>query len=98
MRRKRAYLISILTFILGTLTSILIIGLDNNILSTILVINFFVAWIVYAFAPMIISSIYFRRNRTSINLGVADDDERLRAPDFPPTGRIRERDKDADPF
>ncbi|MBV6419629.1 MAG: hypothetical protein DAHOPDDO_00852 [Ignavibacteriaceae bacterium] len=98
-RRKKAYLVSILTFIVGSLISLMIFGWqDDEILRNISIINLIVAGLVYSFTPMIISQLYFKRNWTSVILGVRDDDELLRAPDFPPTGRVRERDKDADPI
>lgn len=97
-RKRKAYIASAFTFILGSIISLLVFGWsDNGILQIIVTINFIAAIVVYLFAPMMISQVYYKRNKTSIILGVKDDDEILRAPDFPPTGRVRERDKDADP-
>jgi len=97
-RKRKAYIVSAFTFIVGTIISLLVFGwADNEVVGKIFTINLIISMLVYSFAPMMISQMYFQRNRTSVDLGVADDDERLRAPDFPPTGRIRERDKDADP-
>ena len=98
-RKKKAYLVSILTFFIGSLISLLMFSLsDTEVLRKIIGINAIVAGFVYAITPMVINTLYFQRNRTSIELGVIDDDQQLRALDFPPTGRIRERDKDADPI
>ena len=97
-RKKKAYFVSALTFFIGSFISLLIFGWnDTEVFRKIFIINAIVAIFVYALAPMMISALYFQRNKTSLHLGVADDDQQLRAPDFPPTGRIRERDKDADP-
>lgn len=98
-RRKKAFTISTFTFIFGSLISLLIFGWkDTEIRDKILLINSIVAVIIYAILPMVISILYLKRNRTSLKLGVIDDDEHLKAPDFPPTGRVRKRDKDADSY
>jgi hypothetical protein len=94
-RRSIAMRISILIFIVGTFIS-LIFGIKDYM--KIVGINGFIAMISYAFLPAIISYRYYRSKKTSLLLGVADDEQVLRAPDFPPTGRVRDRNKDADPY
>lgn len=91
-RRKLSIWISLGIFVVSALTSLLF-GLKDY--EKIITINGFIAMLAYAFLPWIISYRYFKSKKTSLQLEVADDDERLRAPDFPPTGRMRERDKDA---
>lgn len=97
-RRWRSRWISLGLFIVTAGFSLLIIGIDNiDKVGSAIAICGLVSLIAYAFLPGIISFQYIRAKRTSFELGVKDDDEELRAPDFPPTGRVRERDKDAEP-
>jgi hypothetical protein len=92
-RASIAMWLSLLIFVLGASTSLLFGVADYK---KLIFINGLIAMISYAFLPMIISYRYYRAKKTSELLGVNDDDAILRAPDFPPTGRVRERNKDAD--
>ena len=95
-RRRKALIYSIIVFVLLSLITILSVGLVKS--ENFLKVYFFIALFLYTILPMIFTIKYMISKRTSLELGVKDDDELLRAPDFPPTGKIRERDKDADPY
>lgn len=97
-RRKKALKFSLITFLFGVGVSFLVFSWsDQKIVETIVIVNLIIASILYGITPAILSILYFRRNKTSLILGVADDDQLLQSPDFPPTGRVRKKDKDADP-
>ena len=97
-RRRKAFWISVLIFILCSISGVLIVGVNNiEAIQKAVAISTGISFLAYAFLPLIISYRYTQLKKTSLILEVQDDDEILKAPDFPPTGRVRERNKDADP-
>jgi hypothetical protein len=97
-RKKKAYIFSLGTFIVGVILSFLIFGWDDEGLNKkIFLINGFFGLLLYGIGPGLITAIYLKANRTSLKLGVSDDDQRLRSPGYPFKERVRDRDKDADP-
>ncbi|MFD1553987.1 hypothetical protein DNU06_16965 [Putridiphycobacter roseus] len=95
-RKKKSIWISLLIFIFSTLISIPFLEIEHY--SFAVAFAGLTAFLAYSSLPRIISSNYYRAKKTSLRLGVADDDTVLRAPDFPPTGRVRKRNKDAEAF
>lgn len=95
-RKKKAIWISIGIFSLTTFLSLLYVGLDN--IQNVISICSLISILAFAILPMILSINYFIKRKTSRMLGVSDDDTVLRAPNFPPTGKEYERNKDAEPF
>lgn len=97
-RRRKAFWISLLIFLLCSISGLLIVGIkDIKSVQKALAISAGISFLAYTFLPLIITYRYTKTKKTSFILGVQDDDEILKAPDFPPTGFIRERNKDADP-
>lgn len=97
-RRRKAFWISVLIFALCSISGVIIVGVNNiEVTQKAIAISAGISFLAYAFLPLIISYRYTQLKKTSFILEVQDDDEVLKAPDFPPTGRIRERNKDADP-
>jgi len=98
-RRHKAVWISVLIFLLSSISGLLIVGIkDIEAVQKALSISAVISFLSYTFLPSIITYWYTQSKKTSFILGVQDDDEILKAPDFPPTGRVRERNKDAEPI
>jgi len=95
-RRKKALIFSLSFLVITTVPTTLLLGLQNG--ETLLTIFAFVSFFLYAILPMIFSIKYTISQKTCLELEVRDDDEILRSPEFPPNGKLREKDKDAEPY